>query len=186
MKRILPFAALLLLAALIFSFVVRPDKAAAETAVESAAADAEFKWYTWDEAVAASAKSPKKIMVDVYTDWCGWCKRMDKSTFSDEGVQAFLKDKFYAVKLDAEQKEDINFRDYTFKWVDQGRRGVHELAVQLLQGRMSYPSIVYLNEDFEIITTSPGYKDVGGLMKELTFIGDEHYLTTDWQQYSQQ
>ena len=41
------------------------------------------KWYTIEEADALMKTDPKPIFVDAYTDWCGWCKRLDKDTFSD-------------------------------------------------------------------------------------------------------
>ena len=180
MKKVLPVAAFLLLAVLVYAFVGRPNQSAT-----SAQTEGELKWYTWEEAVAANKKEPRKIMVDVYTDWCGWCKRMDATTFTDETVSAYMKKNFYPVKLDAEQKEDIVFDGNTFKFQPYGRRGAHELAIQLLNGRMSYPSIVYLNEKFEIITVSPGYKMPDDIMKELRFVGDEVYKTQTWEQFQQ-
>jgi len=135
----------------------------------------ELKWYSWEEAVAANEKEPKKIFVDVYTDWCGWCKRMDKTTFNDPAVSLFLADHFYAVKLDAEQKENIVHNGQTMKWVKAGRRGVHELAYALLDGKMSYPTTVFLNEKLERITISPGYKGAKDFMNELTYVKEEHY-----------
>ena len=63
----------------------------------------EVKWMTWEEAAAANDKQPKKIFVDVYTNWCGWCKKMDASTFKETDVVKILNEKFYPVKLNAEQ-----------------------------------------------------------------------------------
>ncbi|MCS6929583.1 MAG: DUF255 domain-containing protein [Saprospiraceae bacterium] len=142
------------------------------------------KWYTWEEAVALHKKRPKKIFVDVYTHWCGWCKRMDKVTFTHPEVVAYLNKHFYAVKLDAEQREDIRFNDQTFKFVETGNgRGVHTLAYSLLDGRMGYPSMVYLNEKFERIMISPGYKEAADLLKELHFAAEDAYKTTSWEEY---
>jgi thioredoxin-related protein len=176
MKKVLPIAAFLAAAALIYAFALRPTSSHAQTG-------GDLKWYTWDEAVAASKKNPKKIMVDVYTDWCGWCKRMDATTFQDDNVKEYLAKNFYPVKLDAEQKEDIEFNGHTFKFQPSGRRGAHELAISLLSGRMSYPSIVYLSESFEIITVAPGYKTAEVIMKDLRFVGDNIYKTKTWDQY---
>ncbi|MBK7407821.1 MAG: DUF255 domain-containing protein [Saprospirales bacterium] len=184
MKKVLPLVAILVIGALIYAFVPRPSDAST-TQTSAVVADGELKWYSWEEAVAANKKEPKKILVDVYTDWCGWCKRMDATTFQDEMVKDFLRKNFYTVKLDAEQKEDIVFDGNTFKFQPYGKRGAHELAIQLLNGRMSYPSIVYLNEAFEIITVSPGYKMPEDIMKELHFVGDEVYKNQTWDQFKQ-
>lgn len=176
MKKLMIPVAVLAIAGLIYAFVPR-SQAVANTG--------EFKWYTWEEAIKANKKNPKKIMVDCYTDWCGWCKRMDANTFSDPKVQEYLNKHFYAVKFDAEQKEDILYDGKTFKFVANGRRGYHELAATLLNGRLSYPSIAYLSENEELITVSPGYKEVPDFMNELKYVAEEHYATKTWQEYLQ-
>src|SRR5690606_27234601 len=110
----------------------------------------------FEEAVELNAKNPKKIFIDIYTDWCGWCKVMDQKTFSHPEIAKYLMTHFYPVKLNAEQRGDITFRGHTYKFVPQGARGYHELAYALLQGRMSYPTTVYLDENFDGITPYPG------------------------------
>ncbi|MBP9152977.1 MAG: DUF255 domain-containing protein, partial [Flavobacteriales bacterium] len=67
----------------------------------------EIKWVSLEEADALRRTEPRKILIDVYTDWCGWCKKMDASTFKDPKVVAYINANYYAVKLDAEQKEPI-------------------------------------------------------------------------------
>lgn len=159
--------------------------ALAFTQPQDQGATTDLKWYSWEEAVALNQKQPKKIFVDVYTDWCGWCKKMDQSTFSDPAVAAYLSEHFYPVKLNAEQRASIDFSGQTFKFLEnQGRGGVHELALALLDSRMSYPSFVFLNEKFERIMISPGYKEAEGMLKELRFAAEEHYTKTTWEAYS--
>lgn len=144
-----------------------------------------LRWYTWEEAVALCREKPKKIMVDVYTDWCGWCKRMDASTFNEPSVRAFLTANFYPVKLNAEQKADINFNGERFAYVASGDgRGIHTLAYALLDGKMQYPTVVYLNEKMERILISPGYKEPASIMRELQFTAEEHYKQETWEAYS--
>jgi thioredoxin-related protein len=145
-----------------------------------------IKWYTWEEAMEAMKSEKKKVFIDLYTDWCGWCKRMDKTTFTDPEVIKYMNANYYAVKLDGEEREDIQYGDHTFKYVPEGRRGYHELAAALLEGRMSYPSFVYMDEEIRKITVSPGYKDAEMLMVELSFIADEHFKTTDFNTYKEQ
>jgi thioredoxin-related protein len=140
-------------------------------------------WMTFEEAVEASKTKPKKMMIDLYTDWCGWCKKMDKTTFEDPKVVKYLNDNFYAVKFDAEQKSEINFNGHQFKWVAGGRNGIHTLAYSLLDGNLSYPTVVYLNEKFERIMISPGFKEAPDMIKELKFAAEEHYRNTTWRDY---
>ena len=91
-------------------------------ATEPPAAD-EIKWYTWEEAYELNQTAPKKVFIDLYTDWCGWCKKMDKETFTDPAVVKFINENFYAVKFDAEQEKDIVFNEKTFTFIKSGRRG---------------------------------------------------------------
>lgn len=143
----------------------------------------EIEWLTWEEAVKRNETEPRKIFVDVYTEWCGWCKKMDKSTFIDKDVADMMEGDFYAVKFDAEQKEDIVFQGNTFKFVKGGRRGAHQLASALLDGRLSFPSFVILDESFARIMLSPGYKKPAQLMTELSFAKDEQYKVMSWNEY---
>ncbi len=141
------------------------------------------RWYTWEEAVEANKTEKRKIFLDIYTDWCGWCKRMDKATFGQKNVARYLNENFYPVKLDAEQKADIIFNDHTFSYVKSGRSGMHMLAYTLLEGQMSFPSVVYLSEKYERILISPGYKEPEDLMLELEYAKGEHYKNTKWENF---
>lgn len=142
-----------------------------------------IEWLSWEEAMQRMETEPKKVFIDVYTEWCGWCKRMDASTFQDEAVAKLMNDHFYAVKLDAEQEEEIVYDNHTFVFRASGRRGVHELAYALLDGRMSYPSFVYLDESGKRISISPGYKDAEMMSTELQFIGQDHFKTQSYEEF---
>ncbi len=143
-------------------------------------------WLTWDEAIEKSKSdaNPKKIFVDVYTDWCGWCKRMDAVTFNNPEVQTYMEANFYMVKLNAEQREDIVFNNRTFKYVKNGRRGYHELAATLLNGKLSYPSVVFLSEDVKIINIIPGFRQPKEFLKIANYIGDDTFKNTSWEDYN--
>jgi thioredoxin-related protein len=120
-------------------------------------------------------ENPKKIFIDVYTDWCGWCKRMDKATFQNEEVAAYMNEHYYNVKFDAEQKESIEMLGNTFEFVPQGSRGYHELAAALLNGKMSYPTVVFMNGKFEMLSPVPGYQEPAAFMNVAKYFGDNIY-----------
>ena len=141
-------------------------------------------WLSFEEAVVKSQTQQKKIFIDVYTDWCGWCKRMDATTFSDPAVAEILQTHFYPVKFNAEQREPVTFNNYTFKFVPRGNKGYHELAAALLNNQLSYPSVVFLNEKFEIIQVLPGYRKADEFLKIITYIGEDHYLSQSWEDFS--
>ncbi|MAU25948.1 MAG: thioredoxin [Muricauda sp.] len=146
----------------------------------------EINWLTWEEAVALTKNegNTKKVFVDVYTDWCGWCKKMDKDTFQNPEVAAYMQANFYMVKMDAEGKEPIEYNGKTFKYVPSGRRGYHELAAALLQGRLSYPTVVFLDENLNMLSPVPGYQKVEPFLQIARYFGDDIYKTQDWKSYS--
>lgn len=145
--------------------------------------ESSVNWMTFEEAVEKSKSEKRKVFIDVYTDWCGWCKVMDKNTFNQEKIAKYLNENFYPVKLDGEQKEDITFRGQTYKYVASGRRGYHELAAALLQGKLSYPTVVFLDEDFNMIQPLPGYQKPEAFEKVINFIGGDHYKTQEWAEW---
>lgn len=143
-----------------------------------------IKWMTFSEMETAMEKEPKKVFVDFWTSWCGWCKRMDATTFKDPEIVTYINEHFYPVKFNAEEKETITFRGTEFKFKALGRRGYNELAYQVLSGKMSYPSYSFLEEEsVQVITTVKGYQEPDQLLPILKFIGDKHYKNTSWKAY---
>ncbi len=142
-------------------------------------------WISWEKAVELTENeaNPKKIFVDVYTDWCGWCKKMDKDTFQNPEVAAYMQENFYMVKFDAEGKDPVEFQGKTFNYVPSGRRGYHELAAALLQGRLSYPTVVFLDEKMNMLSPVPGYQKAKPFLKIAKYFGDDIYKTKDWKAY---
>jgi thioredoxin-related protein len=143
-----------------------------------------IQWMSMEEAEAACRKKPRKIFVDVYTDWCGWCKKMDKSTFRDSLVMKLAGEKFYAVKLNAEGRDNIIFREKVFHF-NEGMRA-NELAVMLLSGEMSYPSIVFMDEKLQPIQTHGGYADPGQFLTMLRYFSENAYKKKSLNDFSRE
>jgi len=137
-------------------------------------------WYSFEEAVELCKKSPKKLFIDVYTDWCGWCKKMDRETFTHPVVARYLNENYYAVKFNAESTEPIEFAGNTFVNEGGGPRNPHQLAVALLQGKMSYPSVAYMNEDLQLLTSVPGYFTPDKLEPILSYFAKDNYKSMGW------
>ena len=129
----------------------------AATGLIATAQEATVRWYSIEEAVALAKTDPRPIFVDTYTDWCGWCKKLDKDTFSNPVIAEILNTKYYAVKFDAEGNEPVTFQGR--KFVNDGSLGkTHQLAYALLQGKLGYPTVVFLTANSELITPVSGYK----------------------------
>jgi thioredoxin-related protein len=141
-------------------------------------------WMTIEEAETLRQKEPRKIMIDVYTDWCGWCKKMDKTTFHNAKIVEYVNQHYYAVKMDGEHKGTINLGGREFNYVKEGKRGYHELPAELMQGHMSYPTLIFLDENMNMIQPLPGYQSAKDLAPILAFWAEEHYKTTSWEEFS--
>jgi thioredoxin-related protein len=143
-----------------------------------------IKWMSIQEAEKACREKPKKIIIDVFTDWCGWCKRMDANTFNNPIVSKYISENYYAVKLDAEQKDDILFLGKTFKFIASGRTGYNELAFELLQGKLSYPTIAFMDENLFYIQPLPGYRGPEDMDKILRYFGSDAFRTKTWDEFA--
>ncbi|MEY3052675.1 MAG: hypothetical protein RLY31_2460 [Bacteroidota bacterium] len=142
-----------------------------------------IQWLTWEEMVERSRTEERKVVVDVYTEWCGWCKRMDATTFAEQEIARYVNERYYAVKFDAEQRGDLSFKGRNYQFVKNGMRGYHELAAEITQGRLSYPTIVFLDERLEVIQSIPGYRDAGEFETILTYFGENNHRKVPWDTY---
>ena len=143
--------------------------------IELHAQDAKINWMSVEEVTEALKEDPRPIMMDVYTAWCGPCKMMMANTFTNKDLIAYVNKNYYTVKFDAESPTPVTFKgqDYSNPTYDpnkRGRNGVHELSRAL--GVNAYPTIVYFNDKFDVITPISGYKQPQQLQVLLTFFNE--------------
>ena len=143
----------------------------------------EITWISFEEAIELNKKTPKLILIDVYTDWCGWCKKLDKITYKNNEVIKLINENFYAVKLDGEEKEDITFKDHTFKYKEEGSTKYNEFAATIMGGKLSYPTTIILSPEEKLLDRIPGYLDEKTMEKILTFFYSEDYKIKNWVEF---
>ncbi len=139
-----------------------------------------INWMTVEQALEAQKKAPRKIMIDVYTSWCGPCKMMDQNTFTNPEVIAYINKHYYAIKFNAESPETVKFKGntYTNPTYDPnktGRNGVNEFSRSL--GVNAYPTIVYLDEDLTLLAPVSGYRTPPQIELYLKFFAENHHKT---------
>ena len=150
---------------------------------QQATTDTTIQWLTLDEVQAAMKRQPKKVYIDMYTDWCGWCKVMDRKTFSNKHVISYMNEHFYAVKLNAEQRDSIRFLGKMYGFSPEHR--ANQFAVELVGGRMSYPTSIFMEENFQNPQPVPGYLDVTQMEMILNYFGGNLHRSQPFDAYQQ-
>jgi thioredoxin-related protein len=138
------------------------------------------KWMTLEEVAVSLQKEKRPVLIDLYTDWCGWCKVMDKKTYSNKNVVAYIGQKFYTVKLDAEGRKDItwNGKTYTF---NKGYK-TNDFAIYLTNGQLSYPTTVVIPVDGEP-QAIPGYLAPNEFELIAKYFGEGNFGKVNFDEY---
>ncbi len=149
-----------------------------------------IQWKSMQEALDINKKHKKIMFVDVYTDWCGWCKRMDQSTFQDEQVVEILNTHFIPVKFNAEGSEIIKHGGNTYTNPNPGRsRSTNSFTFVLLGQKVGYPSFAFLDESNNVIGILPGFQQPAQLISVLTYFytnGYKNQTFDEWLKSQQQ
>lgn len=140
-----------------------------------------INWIKIDKIESEMAKKEntnKLYFVDCYTDWCGWCKKMDKDTFSDTLIAKLMNYYFVSSKFDAEQSEEVIIKGKSYKNSQPNpnvkRKPTHQLAYYLLNNRLGYPSFSILDKDFKVIGIIPGYYPANEFEKIIVYYGENY------------
>jgi len=153
---------------------------------------AQVKWITLDEALVAQKDNPKKIIMDVYTNWCGPCKLLDKNTFQNKDVAAYINENYYAVKFNGEGNSTVTYADKTFSnpKYDPAKKNTRNYPHQLTQYlRVSaYPTVVFFDEKGGLIAPIRGYIKPNGMELYLKLFANDDYLKVNkdkaaWDEY---
>jgi len=144
---------------------------------------AKIKWYTIQEAAKLNKKKPKKIFIDVYTDWCGWCKKMDQVTFTNPVIIKYMNENYYPVKFNAETNDTIMLNDTLYYNRYPGVRSTNDLAIKLLHGRLGYPSLVLLDEKLNQLNLVQSFLQPNQLEGYLKYYGENAFKKTSMEDY---
>ncbi len=113
----------------------------------------ELKWYGWNEGYAKAVKEGKIVLIDAYTDWCGWCKKMDRDTYTNPNIIKKINEHFIPIKFNPEIKDvTYNIDDKSFK--------PEELYQMLTNGNATgFPTTYFIFTKKMSLQLEPGYKD---------------------------
>jgi thioredoxin-related protein len=135
-----------------------------------------INWKTFDEGIHLAQRENKKILVDVYTDWCSWCRKMDREVYSDTMIVRIIETTFIAIKLNAESSNRLNYRG----------ESMTEQEFSRAIGVTGFPTTIFLNPDSSPITLVPGYVERKMFSHVLNFIGNNQHHTRTFDDYLRQ
>lgn len=138
-------------------------------------------WLSLDEAEAKMKIKKKPVLIDLYTDWCGWCKVMDKKTYSNKEVIKYIEENFYPVKVDAETKSALAWKNKLYNYSAQYK--INTFALYLTNGQLSFPTTIILPDENTDPKAIPGYLKVPDMELILRYFGDGHYGKTPFESY---
>ena len=159
----------LLSALLIGGFTLSAQSASKSLKVEKSG---KINWVTLEEAQELNKTTPKKIIVDLYTDWCGPCKMMERQTFTDPDLIKYINENFYAVKFNAESQAPVTFKGkvYSNPNFDSSRSSRQRNAAHQYThttGLRGYPTLIVYSPEVEIIDRIVGFQRAPQVMRAL-------------------
>lgn len=145
--------------------------------------DGLVNWLTLKEAQEKNKELKRPFLIDIYTDWCGWCKHMMKTTYSNPGLANYINTNFYPVKFNAETKDTIEYNGKIYKPLSPEPKTAHELAVKFLGNRLSYPSTLFVTNNFEYNLLTQGYLEDKKIEPFLIFMVENAWQTTVYEEF---
>ena len=143
-----------------------------------------INWYSFEEAMEMMEKEKRKLFFEVYTEWCRWCKEMDATTLQQPHIAQYLNENYYPIKFDAEYKNEIKFKEKVYEFVLRPRTGgYHALVDEFLDGKLMFPTLVFMDEEQNLIQAISGFQVPDEFERIITYFGTDHYKKMPWSTY---
>jgi len=140
-----------------------------------------IKWLNMDEVSIKVKDQSKPILIDLYTNWCYWCKVMDKNTYGNSKVIAYINEHFYSAKIDAESKGNVNWKNKTYRYNNNYR--INDFALFLSHGRASFPTTVIIADENSAPIPIAGYLKPKEIEPILKYFGEGAYKTKNFPEF---
>lgn len=142
---------------------------------------AKIEWLKLDEVSAKIKEQSKPVLIDLYTDWCHWCKVMDKKTYGNSKVIQYINEHFYSARINAESREPFNWKNKTYAF--NARYQVSDFALYVTYGRMSFPTTVIIADEESAPIPIAGFMEPKELEGILKYYGEGAYKTKNYREF---
>lgn len=140
------------------------------------------QYYSIEQVQQAAKTQKKKVLIQIYTKWSEGFRQLERTSLTQPIIVRYLNDNFLTVKFDAETRTDVNFRNKTYHYVSQSGVSFNELASELLEGQLAYPTFVFLDENMNLIQTIQ-YRSPEQFEMIITYFGGNNYKNMPWTKY---
>jgi len=158
---------------ILFSFIV---KAQTKDSIYNnfQKAGGKVNWFSFSETEQLMKANKRPILISVHTEWCGWCKKMEITTFKDPQITSYINNYFYPIHFDAETSDTISFLGKTYTNPHPGKkRSTHELAPQLMGSSLSYPTTILMDHNYSNAVVIPGFLSAKDIASFLVFYKEQ-------------
>jgi thioredoxin-related protein len=136
----------------------------------------EIKWRKFNTGLAEAKKTNKKVFIDVYTDWCKWCKKLDAEVYSDQTVIDYINKHYVPVKMNGESNDSVHFKDQSFT----------ESTLSQAFGVTGFPTLIFLASNGDPINKLGSYLPKEQLLQIAEYIGEDYYKNKTWDDFVKQ
>lgn len=136
-------------------------------------------WMNMSELKQKMKSDPKPALIDLYTNWCYWCKVMDKKTYTNSKVISYINDHFYPVKLDAETKNIIDWKDKSYSYNENYK--VNDFTMYVTSGQPGFPTTVIFTDDHSEPISIQGFLEPKEMEPILKYFGEGAYKTESFE-----
>ncbi len=136
-------------------------------------------WLNMDELKQSMKSAPKPALIDLYTNWCYWCKVMDKKTYANRKVIAYINDHFYPVKLDAETRENIEWKNKSYTYNENFK--INDFTMYVTSGQPGFPTTVIFTDEYSEPVSIQGFLEPKEMEPILKYFGEGAYRTESFE-----